>query len=360
MIDRKALLEDLQKLLPKIEADLLERSDSAEVPDVGRALRDEYAAARAAERTAQSYEEWRSDAITQAAAAWVLSCVFVRFLEDNQLVPTPKIAGPGEALKRARDEHELYFRPHPTLTDRDYLLAIFDGLTKHAATKDVFGEHNPIRDLPNWLSGDAAGALLAFFQKVDPNTGALAHDFRSGQPSAVSHQPPALQPSAGGRRRTEDRSLSRRCSLAESCSLTAESSGWDTRFLGDLYQDLSEAARKKYALLQTPVFVEEFILDRTLDPAIEEFGLARMGYEARLLPDGRLHPDDRFKMIDPACGSGHFLLGSFARLVDRWRRKEPGTRTCGARAACARWRARRRPQSLCDRDRAVPAACSRP
>ena len=101
---------------------------------------------------------------------------------------------------------------------------------------------------------------------------------------------------------------------------------WDTRFLGDLYQDLSEAARKKYALLQTPVFVEEFILDRTLDPAIEEFGLAKMGYESRLLPDGRLNPDDRFKMIDPACGSGHFLLGSFARLLDRWRRKEPGTK----------------------------------
>ena len=27
---------------------------------------------------------------------------------------------------------------------------------------------------------------------------------------------------------------------------------WNTRFLGDLYQDLSEAARKRYALLQTP------------------------------------------------------------------------------------------------------------
>ena len=51
-----------------------------------------------------------------------------------------------------------------------------------------------------------------------------------------------------------------------------------------------------------------------------------MGYETRLLPDGRLHPDDRFKMIDPACGSGHFLLGSFARLVDRWRKKEPATK----------------------------------
>ena len=73
--------------------------------------------------------------------------------------------------------------------------------------------------------------LLAFFQKIDPNSGTLIHDFTD----------PA----------------------------------WDTRFLGDLYQDLSEAARKKYALLQTPVFVEEFILDRTLDPAIEEFGLAK-------------------------------------------------------------------------------------
>ena len=42
----------------------------------------------------------------------------------------------------------------------------------------------------------------------------------------------------------------------------------DTRFLGDLYQDLSDLAKKKYALLQTPVFVEEFILDRTLTPPL--------------------------------------------------------------------------------------------
>lgn len=39
--------------------------------------------------------------------------------------------------------------------------------------------------------------------------------------------------------------------------------GWAPGFLGDLYQDLSEQARKDYALLQTPEFVEEFILDRT-------------------------------------------------------------------------------------------------
>ncbi len=283
MIDRKQLLSDLQSLLKTLEADLLERSESAEVPDVGRKLREEYIEAQAANRTAQNYEEWRSDEITQVAAAWVLSCVFGRFLEDNQLVPTPKIAGPGEGLKRARDEHEVYFRRHPTLTDRDYLLGIFDDLTRFGATKEVFGAHNPIRDLPNWLSGDAAGALIAFFQKIDPNTGVLVHDFTDPE--------------------------------------------WDTRFLGDLYQDLSEEARKKYALLQTPVFVEEFILDRTLDPAIEEFGLAKPGYETRVdAKTGRLDPDDRFKMIDPACGSGHFLLGSFARLVDRWRKMDPGTK----------------------------------
>lgn len=42
--------------------------------------------------------------------------------------------------------------------------------------------------------------------------------------------------------------------------------------LGDLYQDLSESARKRYAPLQTPKFVEELILDRTLNPPSREFG----------------------------------------------------------------------------------------
>ena len=45
------------------------------------------------------------------------------------------------------------------------------------------------------------------------------------------------------------------------------------------------------------LFVEEFILDRTLDPAIDEFGYSEV------------------RLLDPACGSGHFLLGAFARLL---------------------------------------------
>lgn len=286
MINRQALLKDLQKLLQRIEADLLERSESTEVPEVPAALHAEYEKAAKAERTAQNYEDWRTDTITQAAAAWVLSCVFVRFLEDNSLIDPPKIAGPGERLVRSRDEHELYFRSHPQYTDREYLLSIFGELAKLPGAKDIFGEHNAINDLPNWLSGDAAGELLNFFQKIDASTGELVHDFT-------------------------DRN-------------------WDTRFLGDLYQDLSEAARKKFALLQTPDFVEEFILDRTLEPALDEFGLEQ---DLGSSNHGKLPGfDDRntlripFKMIDPACGSGHFLLGAFQRLLDRWQRKEPGTK----------------------------------
>jgi hypothetical protein len=84
---------------------------------------------------------------------------------------------------------------------------------------------------------------------------------------------------------------------------TAES----TRFLGDLYQNISEAARKRYALLQTPDFVVDFILDRTLEPALREFALRD------------------FRLMDPACGSGHFLLAAFDRLFQRWVRDEPAT-----------------------------------
>lgn len=225
----------------------------------------------------------------------MLSAVFNRFLEDNKLIDPPMLAGAGDRLQRARDEHEVYFRSHPTETDREYLLHIFNKLAKLPGAKDIFGEHNPIHELPTWLSGDAVGELLKFFQRINPETGTLVHDFTDPD--------------------------------------------WDTRFLGDLYQDLSERARKKYALLQTPEFVEEFILDRTLDPAIDEFGL------------------EDFRMIDPACGSGHFLLGSFHRLLERWQRKEPATnvRALAQRAFDSVYGVDVNP-SLCDRHCSVSVA----
>ena len=260
MIDRKSLLFDLRRQLKRLEQDLAERAGS--VPEMAAALEAEYRAAGEAERTGDTFRVWRGGALTQAAVAWLLGCVFVRFAEDNALIETALIAGPGERNARAADRQTLYFRAHPTDSDRDYLLDVFAEVESLPGMEQLYDrEHNPV-----WrygISGDAARDLLAFWRAVDPDTGALRHDFTDPE--------------------------------------------WDTRFLGDLYQDLSDDAKKRFALLQTPEFVEEFILDRTLTPALDEFGLAGI------------------RLIDPACGSGHFLLGAFPRLLREWFGREPGT-----------------------------------
>lgn len=261
MIHAPQLLADLPKLLKRLEGDLLQRIE--EHADLKAGLQAEWQAARDADRCAETFETWVDQVITQAGVHWLLSCVFLRFIEDNQLVDRPWLGGTPESgrLTLARDRHEAYFSAHPLENDRDYLLTAFSEAGTLPGLHTFFDEaHNPVFRLG--VSGDAAMALRQFWQQVDPNTGALLHDFTD----------PA----------------------------------WNTRFLGDLYQDLSEATRKRYALLQTPEFVEEFILDRTLTPAIREFGFRDV------------------RMIDPTCGSGHFLLGGFHRLLDLWQRNEPG------------------------------------
>jgi hypothetical protein len=258
VISPEILVSDLKKLLGQLEGDLRERAE--EVQALSESLRSMFERAKQADRTAQAFETWREEYLTQAAVAWVLACVFVRFIEDNGLIDVPLLAGAGPRLDRAKDQRTLYFQEHPTDSDRDYLYYVFRKVEALLAAAPLFDErHNPL-----WafgVSGDGATLLIEFWQRIDPATGALAHDFAD----------PAL----------------------------------NTRFLGDLYQDLSEAARKKYALLQTPEFVEEFILERTLTPAIAEFGIADV------------------RLIDPACGSGHFLLGAFHRLLNEWLKREP-------------------------------------
>jgi hypothetical protein len=265
MIDAKVLLADLTRLLKRLEDDLRERalSPSSEVPELRGQLQVEWQAARDAERTAETFESWAEQVITQAGVHWLLSCVFLRFIEDNRLVDRPWISGTPKSgrLALARDAHDAYFRAHPHQNDRDFLIASFREAGALPGLHTFFDEaHNPVFRLG--ISGDAAVAVMQFWQDVAADSGLLVRDFTD----------PA----------------------------------WNTRFLGDLYQDLSEATRKRYALLQTPEFVEEFILDRTLTPAIQEFGYR----EARL--------------IDPTCGSGHFLLGAFHRFVEEWARNEPG------------------------------------
>jgi hypothetical protein len=76
--------------------------------------------------------------------------------------------------------------------------------------------------------------------------------------------------------------------------------GLDTEFLGDLYQAHCEEARKGRALVQTPGFVRELILDRTLGEVL------------------RQHGPMAAKTIDPTCGCGHFLVDAFRRTFAAW------------------------------------------
>lgn len=265
MIDAKVLLADLTRLLKRLEDDLRERalSPTSDVPALRAQLQAEWQAARDAERTAETFESWAEQVITQAGVHWLLSCVFLRFIEDNGLVDRPWLSGTPQSgrLALARDRHDAYFREHPHESDREYLIASFREAGALPGLHTFFDEtHNPVFRLG--ISGDAAMAVTQFWQEVAADSGLLVRDFTD----------PA----------------------------------WNTRFLGDLYQDLSEATRKRYALLQTPEFVEEFILDRTLTPAVREFGYREV------------------RLIDPTCGSGHFLLGAFHRLVEEWAHNEPG------------------------------------
>ncbi|WP_112106295.1 BREX-2 system adenine-specific DNA-methyltransferase PglX, partial [Parafrankia sp. Ea1.12] len=259
MIDRVALLKDAKQQVKVLEKDLRAQVDA--VPEVGARLRAEYDQARKVGRTAATWSAWLGERVTQAAVAWVLGTVFVRFCEDNGLICDPYLAGPEARLTLAEERLNEFYVQHPELTARDWLLAAFGEISKVPVGAGLFDErHNALFQIP--VTHDAAKDLITFWRVRQ--SGELVHDFTDPD--------------------------------------------WDTRFLGDLYQDLSEDVRKKYALLQTPEFVEEFILDLTLKPALEEFG-----QEVEDLKN--------FKMIDPTCGSGHFLLGAFHRLFARWEDK---------------------------------------
>jgi|694.fasta_scaffold79988_2 hypothetical protein len=298
-----SFLPELKRLVTDLSEDLLARSTAKNDPysaKVDSGLREAYAQIEKGGRTADAFEVWREDYLDQVAVAWVLACVFVRFMEDNQLIDECWLAGEGEQRKLAEDTHELYFREHPHDSDREYFEHVFHAVGKIPAARDLFAEGKT----PLWAvgpSGDMAMRLLAFWREVVPETGELRRSF--------GFSVFGFQFSAGGKG-TEHRKPNTEHQSPESDP---------TRFLGDLYQDLSERARKKYALLQTPVFVEEFILDRTLDPAIAEFGL------------------DEVRMIDPTCGSGHFLLGGFARLFDLWIKRESNEVAAAQKALHGVW-----------------------
>lgn len=256
MIEAATLTADARRLVLEVEDDL--RAVLAKDPELLQSWRDDHTAALRSNRTSADFASWRDEHITQVAVSWVLTTVFVRFLEDNNLVDPRWFAGHGARRSEATDAERAFFRVHPELTAREWIRDAVEHLRKLPATAQLVDDHAPLHQIP--ISGRMAGQIIAFWRETDDD-GALRRDFTD--------------------------------------------SDLGTRFLGDLYQDLSEFAKSTYALLQTPEFIEEFILDQTMEPALAE------------------RPLDGFKIIDPTCGSGHFLLGAFDRLVTRWWEEAP-------------------------------------
>jgi hypothetical protein len=257
MINRIKLLADLKVQVRDLERDL--RGRFATHADYRERLTADWQAARDAGRTAEAVETWSEAQFTQSAVAWVLACVFVRFCEDNALLDAPLIAGTDDRGQSAVARQEAFYLQHPTASDNDYLRDVFTVASRLPGLSDVMKVQRVLLTAP--VSADMGKQLVRFFRATNADSGALVHDFAGPD--------------------------------------------WSTRFLGDLYQDLSEAARERFALLQTPEFIESFILDRTLTPALDIYTL------------------EEVDLIDPTCGSGHFLLSAFERLAPRWLRKRP-------------------------------------
>ncbi|WP_433700899.1 BREX-2 system adenine-specific DNA-methyltransferase PglX [Nocardiopsis sp. CA-288880] len=194
-------------------------------------------------------------AAEHSAVMWALTTTFITFCEDNGLVqPTaltrgdPSVNAPGtDPLRLIEQAVTEVVEAHPVLAE------VFH------ADPGTWREHRPDKA--------TARQLVTYWRN---------------RAQAPSH-PQTAPPTSGG--------------------------GIDTHHFGDLYQNLSESSRKGYALLTTPEFVIDLMLDRSLGRAFEDVG--------RITEHG-------LRYIDPACGSGGFLLEAFRRVVARIHDEKPG------------------------------------
>ena len=136
-------------------------------------------------RTAGSdagYNSFADDAITQAAAHWLLGCVFVRFLEDNGWLDERNrkvawIAGPADRLAIAKDQRTLFPSPEPrTYRSRLPPARIRSKLQSYLASR-VYSIQSIIRSTRSQPTPMGAAKILQFFQKVDPDSNELEYDF---------------------------------------------------------------------------------------------------------------------------------------------------------------------------------------
>jgi hypothetical protein len=205
--------------------------------------------------TGARWPDWRRRLPTWAACSWVLATVLLRFSEDNGLAPAT--AGWLASAPAAEGSSTV---------------------AEAAGTGDVGGHRSVV--LENALAARAFDGL--------------SHLLVDLTPLAVQ----ALM------------------SFWDRCHDFADPS-LRTDFLADLYMSMSETERTQYALVPTPNFVSDLILDLTLSPALAEFG------------------PENFRVIDPCCGSGEFMVEAFRRLTRIEATTSPGASAETVRAALA-------------------------
>jgi hypothetical protein len=237
------------ELLKALKA--IQKKVAADLLAAGRkpgAVRDRLLVRHREEEVGGSFDEWLKVAAARAGVQFLLRTAYVRVLEDLGLLDPPRLRGQAgwQAWKAVA----------PRLGRRSFFRWLFRDLAV-----DFPALFAPGPDEPGLPSEDLCEEVWALWHREDG--GSLVYELSDGD--------------------------------------------FDSRFLGDLYQDLDDDVRKRFALLQTPRFVETFILDYTLTPALELFD-----------PGALLETGETFRLLDPTCGSGHFLTGGFERLFAWW------------------------------------------
>ncbi|MDT0613285.1 BREX-2 system adenine-specific DNA-methyltransferase PglX [Streptomyces lancefieldiae] len=171
----------------------------------------------------------------------------------------PSFAGDAAHAPRARHDAQFPTRANHLLIDA------VDRLRSHPAMAMVLGEpghaHWQLRP-----GDEACEELISFWQHRRSPDGTFLHDLTDGTRS--------------------------------------------TEFLAGLHSVIDEDARKTHGQVTTPHFVVRLINDLVLDPALTEHAAAPAGLSG-------------FRIIDPACGTGAFLLDAYERLFQRWSETRP-------------------------------------
>ncbi|MEV4767774.1 hypothetical protein [Micromonospora humida] len=205
------------------------------------------------------------------AAAWVYLSAVVAWAEDHALIDVTLRTGLRKVPARFTAGHA---RPVVALAQA------MGKLTIHPATQWLMHPAYNTALHAGTPTDDAVQALGDWWAADAPS---LAHEVTSGPPSIT---------------------------------------GW---IIGDLLQAITDERRKGFALAQTPWWVCDFLLDRTLIPALTEFRHERL-----------------IRTMDPSAGTGHMLIRTMDYLWEwyttgRCEPRSAGTTATGGTRVHPQW-----------------------